>query len=162
MKNLIRLVLAAAVIVYLFIHLDNIIPASEEDTYTYTGDFNGDSLIDTMKVLSYGIFNPPKLYKTINPWSGERLKEGENRVFLISHQGEELKYIVHDSSFLATPIWQERKPPVAILKKGSKDYIYSQDMPYINGDALILGTEAGIDILLYWDGNTYTLYWPNG
>ena len=33
-------------------------------------------------------------------------------------------------------------------------------LPGLLGDAIELGTEAGIDILLYWTGKQWRIYWP--
>ncbi|MGH9580551.1 MAG: hypothetical protein ACRD2R_06115, partial [Terriglobales bacterium] len=72
------------------------------------------------------------------------------------------RFLLHDDDFFGSPIWHEKMRPLAVLKKGGNDFgAWRRDVPKLKGDALLLGTEAGIDILLYWDGESYALYWPN-
>ena len=37
---------------------------------------------------------------------------------------------------------------------------WKKQVPALKGDAIQLGTEAGIDILLYWNGKKWDLFWP--
>ncbi len=65
--------------------------------------------------------------------------------------------------------WQKgiKPKPIWVLKKGSnlavnrvKYSSWLKEFPALKGDAIIMGTEAGIDILLYWNGKTYEIHWP--
>jgi len=136
--------------------------AKQHSGFVRVGDFNADRLTDTLSVVKLPDIKNPELYKTINLWSSDNLKQGEKYAILISHRGKAQKYLFHDSSFFATPAWLSGKPPVHILKRNNKEYTaWKKDVPALHGDGVLIGTEAGIDILLYWDGKNYKLFWPN-
>jgi len=65
-------------------------------------------------------------------------------------------YLLHDPDFFSQPIWIvliEGKPPVKVItKKNAQHGAWKKQAPGLQGDAIELGTEAGIDILLYWNG----------
>jgi hypothetical protein len=71
------------------------------------------------------------------------------------------KFLVHDAEFFRTPSWLESKPPLRVISKKDKRYAaWKKQVPALRGDAIELGTEAGIDILLYWEGR-WRLFWPD-
>jgi hypothetical protein len=79
----------------------------------------------------------------------------------ITHSGDKNTYLIHDSEFFATPIWQSRPLPIEVIKKNTENYQnWKNDVKALTADAILLGTEAGIDILLFWDKETYKLFWP--
>jgi hypothetical protein len=73
-------------------------------------------------------------------------------------------YLLHDPDFFSQPIWIvliEGKPPVKVITKKNAQYgAWKKQAPGLQGDAIELGTEAGIDILLYWNGKQWRIYWP--
>ena len=73
-------------------------------------------------------------------------------------------YLLHDPDFFSQPIWIvliEGKPPVKVITKKNAQYgAWKKQAPGLQGDAIELGTEAGIDILLYWNGKQWHIYWP--
>ena len=73
-------------------------------------------------------------------------------------------YLLHDPDFFSQPIWIEGiegKPPVKVITKKNAQYgAWKKQAPGLQGDAIELGTEAGIDILLYWNGKQWRIYSP--
>ncbi|HLY54125.1 MAG TPA: hypothetical protein VKS60_01125, partial [Stellaceae bacterium] len=66
-----------------------------------------------------------------------------------------------DGDFFDTPIWNSDEPPVRTAARGSKDFVeLRRHEPRLHNDAILVGTEAGIDMALYWNGRTYALYKP--
>jgi hypothetical protein len=59
-------------------------------------------------------------------------------------------------------MWMEAKPPVRVITKQDRRFGgWKKKVPALKGDAIELGTEAGIDIFLYWDGKRWRLFWPD-
>ena len=70
-------------------------------------------------------------------------------------------YLLH-GFFLTSPMWIEQKPAVEIITKKDRRYrAWKKQVRDLRGDALQVGTEAGIDILLYWDGKRWDTFWPD-
>ena len=73
-------------------------------------------------------------------------------------------YLLHDPDFFSQPIWIvliEGKPPVKVITKKNAQYgAWKKQAPGLQGDAIELATEAGIDILLCWNGKQWHIYWP--
>ena len=137
--------------------------SKQHSGFVRVADFNADRLTDTLSVVNFSDIKHPEDYKIVDPWSGNNnVKPGEKYAIIISHRGKAQRFLFHDSSFFATPVWLSGKPPVRIIKKSSKDYsAWKKDVPALRGDVVLIGTEAGIDILLYWNGREYKLFWPD-
>jgi hypothetical protein len=59
-------------------------------------------------------------------------------------------------------MWKEQKPAVETIAKTDKRYrAWKKQVPALKADAIQVGTEAGIDILLYWTGKEWELFWPD-
>ncbi len=86
------------------------------------------------------------------------VQQGGKRKFLLtSHSSVDPAQGVFDS-----PIWSERPTPLSLAKRGSKAFRdFHAQVPQIRNDILVVGTEAGIDTALYWNGKTYVLFSPN-
>lgn len=131
----------------------------------YTGDFNGDGITDNLFLLQLSENSKVSDDATLaNPWSpeGHVQHPAESLAFGIVHGGKDgNKTVLYDPDFLSTPIWKEDPLPVSVLKKGTRDHLnWKKDAPDLGNDAVILGTEAGIDILLYRKGKNYVIFWP--
>jgi hypothetical protein len=74
-----------------------------------------------------------------------------NRTFLLTDM----------SGFFDTPIWHQKPLPLEVAKRGSKTHSeFRAREKRIRHDILVLGTEAGIDTALYWNGKTFVLFAP--
>lgn len=82
------------------------------------------------------------------------LSSGKKR-FLIASYGE------NGSGYFDSPIWQSKPLPIDLAPRGSKTFReFAKQEKRIKNDVLVLGTEAGIDTALYWDGMKFVLFAP--
>ena len=82
-------------------------------------------------------------------------KSGRQKFLLTGYQGEGV------SDFFGSPIWGSLPPPIDIAKQGSKTFqTFQAEEPGIKHDILVVGTEAGIDTALFWNGQNYVLFSP--
>ena len=84
------------------------------------------------------------------------LQDGGKRKFLLTgYQGEGV------SGYFESPIWSGIPVPLAVAKRGSKSFAeFQQQEKKIRHDILVVGTEAGIDTALYWNGKSYAIFRP--
>jgi hypothetical protein len=127
-------------------------------------DFDGDGVADEFKVTREAEkFSKDSGVRLVNPWQTEKLSgkssvKGLALVIRLTRQPQ--TFLLHDTDFFNTPSWKEGKPPVRVITKKDKGYAaWKKQVPALRADAIELGTEAGIDILLYWDGR-WRVFWP--
>jgi len=126
-------------------------------------DFDGDGVADEFTVTRDAAkVARDSATRLVNPWhekqSSQPSPKSVGLVIRLSRTPQ--TYLLHDAEFFKTPIWTEGKPAVRIVTKKDKGYAaWKKQVPALRFDALELGTEAGIDILLYWDGH-WRLFWP--
>jgi hypothetical protein len=148
-------------------------PAADRSPYYLTGDFNGDTREDLLVVVRLNSVNSlPKEVRVLNPWGYEAKDSPKvSRLALaIVHGSAEGwdtpsplgRFLLMDSEYFSTPTWEEsREAPLSLKKRRSARSRGRAMLPRMaKGDAVSLGTEAGIDIILYWDGKTYRIYQP--
>ena len=84
------------------------------------------------------------------------LQDGGKRKFLLTgYQSEGV------SGYFESPIWSGMPVPLAVAKPGSKSFAeFQQQEKKIRHDILVVGTEAGIDTALYWNGKSYAIFRP--
>ena len=127
-------------------------------------DFDGDGVADEFTVTH----EAEKVAKdsgvqVANPWRerGASKKSPKGLGLVIRLTRAPQKFLVHDAEFFSTPIWTQGEPPLRVVTKKDRKYAgWKKQVPALRGDAIELGTEAGIDILLYWDGR-WRLFWPD-
>jgi hypothetical protein len=148
--------------------------AADRNPYYLTADFNGDRQEDVMVLvrLKGTTGTLPKEVVVLNPWGYDSKNPGASSPLglAIVHGSREgwdtqtplERFLLSDKSYFSTPIWESTSQgaPLSIRKRrfGSGRRVAPPKMA--KGDAVALGTEAGIDILLYWDGKTYKIYEP--
>lgn len=82
-------------------------------------------------------------------------KNGRQKFLLTGYLGDGV------SDFFGSPIWQGA-PPLKLAKRGSPQFRdFQREEKRIRNDILVVGTEAGIDMALYWNGRGYALVQPN-
>ena len=123
-------------------------------------DFDGDGVADEFSTTrdAAKVARDPKV-RVVDPWHQEKQSpKGFGLVVRLSRTPQ--TFLLFDAEFFKTPSWNEGKPPVRVVTKKDKAYAgWKKQVPGLKGDAIELGTEAGIDILLYWDGR-WRLFWP--
>ena len=138
-------------------------------TSVLAADFDGDGIADEFIVTR----DAAKASKEagivlVNPWKKKNssLNTQPSTLngtlgFIVRLSRGAKRYRLCDPEFLGSPAWKEQKPPVETITRTDKRYReWKKEVPALKGDAIQLGTEAGIDILLYWDGKQWRLFWP--
>jgi hypothetical protein len=149
-------------------------PQSNRDAFFVTGDFNGDRWEDLAVLVRIKATTSslPKEVKVLKPLGIESKSSTElsspQLALAIVHGSREgwdtetpvARFLVMDKEFFSTPIWESGQgTPISIMKKRSLMPKPRSSLPRIaKGDAIGLSTEAGIDIYLYWNGQTYKVY----
>ena len=148
-------------------------PATERNPYYLTGDFNGDTREDLLILVRLNsMSNLPHEVRVLNPWGyeSENSTKPSTLALAIIHGSSDGwdtlapmgRFLLVDREYFSTPIWEGSQDSPLSLKRrrlsGSKGRVVLPKMA--KGDAVSLGTEAGIDIVLYWDGKTYRIYQP--
>jgi hypothetical protein len=148
-------------------------PAADHSPYYLTGDFNGDTREDLLVLVRLKSVNSlPKEVRVLNPWGYETKDspKASTLALAIVHGSAEGwdspsplgRFLLVDSEYFSTPTWQEsQEAPLSLKKRRRTNSRVRATQPKMaKGDAVSLGTEAGIDITLYWDGKTYRIYQP--
>ncbi|HXU59971.1 MAG TPA: hypothetical protein VN710_14530 [Verrucomicrobiae bacterium] len=82
-------------------------------------------------------------------------KSGRQKYLLTGYDGEGV------SDFFGSPMWGSLPPPIDVARRGSKAFrTFQAEEPGIKHDILVVGTEAGIDTALFWNGQSYVLFSP--
>jgi len=136
--------------------------ADTPDLLLYTAFINDDKFEDTVKVISIEKNADLRNITIVNPWdTTEVSRYGEPLSLRLRFGNSRKEFLLHDSSFFATPMWSLDSLPIGILKKNDSEFVrWKKNIPDLISDAIVLGTEAGIDILLYWNGEEFKLFWP--
>lgn len=127
-------------------------------------DFDGDGVADEYTITREAEKVARQSgVKVANPWldhrSSRKTPKGLGLVIKLSRSRQ--TFLIHDAEFFSSPMWKEAKPAIRPITKTDKKYAtWKKEVDDLKGDAIEIGTEAGIDILLYWDGR-WQLFWPN-
>jgi len=126
-------------------------------------DFDGDGVADEFKITRDAAKSAKEAgIVVVNPWKISSSKPTKELGFLIRLSRPAKTFLLHDSEFLSTPMWKEQKAAAKTITKTDRRYRdWKKQVPTLKGDAIQLGTEAGIDILLYWNGKEWELFWPD-
>lgn len=127
-------------------------------------DFDGDGVADEFEVTREAekVAGNPGV-RAVNLWqsrgSARETPKGLGLVVRLTRAPQ--TFLFYDGDFFSTPIWMNGNAPARVISKNDPDYsAWKKQVRALTGDAIELGTEAGIDILLYWDGR-WRLFWPN-
>jgi hypothetical protein len=128
-------------------------------------DFDGDGVADEYATTRQAETVAKEAGVTMaDPWQkvlkSKKSPKGFGLVIRLTRTPQ--KFLVHDAEFFSSPMWKEGAPPVRVITKKDNKYAgWKKQVPALKGDAIELSTEAGIDILLYWDGKAWRLFWPD-
>ena len=129
-------------------------------------DFDGDGVADEFTITR----DSAKAAKAagvrlVNPWediTGKKPAKGLG--FIIRLSREPRTYLVNDADFFNGLMWLEDKPEACMKIITQRDRRYrgwKKQVPALQADAIQLCTEPGINILLYWNGKQWCLFWPD-
>lgn len=141
---------------------------------SWTGDFNRDGAPDTLELVSLApSFARPSEVTLANPWDREPAvvrPEGEPMALAVTHGAKEgacRRFLLVHHDFFASPLWsafatgEAGASAVTLVTAGSREHAdWKRQVRALRGDGVLLGTEAGIDILLYWKTDRYAIFWP--
>ncbi|HEY9828915.1 MAG TPA: hypothetical protein V6D19_26150 [Stenomitos sp.] len=134
----------------------------EKDPYFWHGDFDGDGVQDTLYAVrvtsQYQADSGPI---PLSLGTSEPLGSEEPLALLIQSSQKHKSYLLHRRSYFDSPIWREVTLPVGVVRANDAEYRgWKTAVRPLQGDGIILGTEAGIDTLVYWDGLLFRWYQP--
>jgi hypothetical protein len=126
-------------------------------------DFDGDGVADEFTITHEAEKVAKEAgVKLANPWlevrKSKKSPKGLGLVIRLSRPPQ--KFLVHDAQFFSSPMWADDRYIRVITKKDPLYKTWKKSVPAMKNDAVQLSTEAGIDILLYWDGH-WRLFWPD-
>ena len=139
-------------------------PVAGQSVPFAAADFDGDGVPDTVYVVSVaaGSALPSDVTTLSDLWSSPwQSRSATKRALAIVVGKQHRKFLIADPNYFDTPIWGEHDLPLEVAKRGSKPFReFQAQEKRIQHDVLVLGTEAGIDIALYWNGKTFALFEP--
>jgi hypothetical protein len=150
-------------------------PATDYKPYFLTGDFNGDRLKDLLVLVRVQNTRSgmPQEVRVLNPWGYETQNSSDTALLALAiiHGSSENwetqtpagRFLLTDRDFFSTPIWESgtQNNLLSVIRKSSlKAKRRGNARSRGKGDAIGLATEAGVDEILYWDGQTYRLEAP--
>ncbi len=135
----------------------------------YVLDFNLDNASDTL--VAYRASENTQLPESVRLVSLGSARDSfvpkQQVVFGVQLSGaisaeEKDLYLLHNRRLLSTPMWMEGELPAEVVPAEGISEIEGGGALSIRavGDVLAIGTEAGIDIYVYFDGNTFSLFEP--
>ncbi len=130
--------------------------------FRWEGDFDNDRAKDTLTVVRVtSAFRPSSRVQLLNLWGNTPLRRPENLALQLISSRKKHPILIYSQNYLDSPLWQGQQLPISIVKRGTAAHqTWRQQVGTLRGDGIVLGTEAGIDTLLYWSGEAYRLYSP--
>lgn len=127
-----------------------------------TADFDGDGKADRLALVSVAAGPLAKEVTVADRLFGSDASTNRStKTALAFAMGNGREFLVTDKDFFATPIWSETPVPLSVAKRGSAPFkAFAAQDKHIVHDIVVLGTEAGIDIALYWNGKGFAVFWP--
>ena len=138
------------------------------------GDFDGDGTADAVYLVTVLPASPKASLAKDVTVIGDQLgaaplgNHGEALAIAILNGRSGRKFLVTGyegegvTDYFGSPIWSAKPIPLTLAKKGSQAFRqFREQEKRITNDVLVIGTEAGIDTALYWNGTRYVLFAPH-
>ena len=139
-------------------------PEIRAGTYVRILDLHWNGGSDTLYTVSLLGRPLPESVEVYDPWFDAPVAEGgEDLALLFAEQSTGRRFVVHDSLFFSSPIWSAQEIlPLRIIRRGTEEYQYwAVNAEGLEGDGVALGTEAGIDVLVFLrSGTDPAVHWP--
>lgn len=129
----------------------------------WRGDFDGDGVADRLWILPPATVRPAARREWVrDPWRNRQQAFDPAVMALVLAAGGGMPSagctVIQNRRFFATPIWEEAAKPVRILPRSDPEaQAWRQVVRHWRGDGILLGTEAGVEVLLYRDGRRYRI-----
>jgi hypothetical protein len=136
---------------------------SAQAPQVWRGDFDGDGVADRLWILPPVTARPAVRREWArDPWRDRQQVFDPAAMALVLASGggkpSAACTLVQNRRFFATPIWEGTDKPIAILTRGDPAaQAWRRLARHWRGDGILLGTEAGVDVLLYRDGRRYRI-----
>jgi hypothetical protein len=135
------------------------------------GDFDRDGLTDTAYLVTILPATPrhrlaPDVTVVSNALGREALGARGMKVALaVVQEGGKGKFLFTSDAGVgdrfATPIWTVSPPPIKVARRGSTAFAELQRQEKrVRNDILVVGTEAGMEAALQWNGRAWILFEP--
>lgn len=166
MRNLLCLVLTASALWAGAITelSDYVEPEIRGGTYVRILDLHGDGGSDALYTVSLLGRPLPDSVEVYDPWfNAPGAEGGEDLALLFTEQSTGRHFVVHDSLFFSSPIRSAQQMlPMRIVRRGTEENQYwAVEAESLEGDGVALGTEAGIDVLVFLRGGAEpAAHWP--
>jgi hypothetical protein len=137
-------------------------PVTNKNPNKWQGDFDGDGKPDALQVVAISPnFQRSEQIQMLNFWDKAAPRLPQPLALSIQHSNDRKEFIVYANTYFQSPIWTAAQLPLEVIQRGTPIHrLWQKQVKTLKGDAIVIGTEAGIDTLLYWDGKTYRLYVP--
>lgn len=137
-----------------------------------TVDLDGDTRHDEVTIVHVMPSAPGRVIDQdlvfANPWeadpSAQPMPEEDTQMaLLIRNSASGKRYLLHSPYIELSNNLRPGGPVDAARAKSSLAAAFRRDCPTLRHDILVMSTEAGIDIALFWDGRAkaYDVCWPN-
>jgi hypothetical protein len=144
---------------------DRVVPVANQPVPYASADFDGDGAADTITIVSVapGKTMPGGVTVISNLWhTSWHANQATLRAVAIVLGKQHRKFLIAAPDYFDSPIWSGKQLPLGVARRGSKAFKeFQRQEKRIRHDVLVLGTEAGIDTALYWNGKTFALFEPN-
>lgn len=134
-------------------------PAADGAARQWSGDFDGDRKVDRLWLLPPGS-QPSASDPVRDPWKDRLRRFDASALTLVVAASSPAAgcTLIQNRAFFATPIWEEGEKPLKVLVRSDPA---ARDWRRLargwRGDGVLLGTEAGVDVLLFWDGRRFRI-----
>jgi hypothetical protein len=137
--------------------------APEQKARVWSGDFDGDGVADRLWIVPPATARPAARRQLArDPWRDRQQAFDPAAMALVLESGggtpSAACIVIQNRRFFATPIWDADDKPVRILRRSDPEaQAWRRVARHWRGDGILLGTEAGVDVLLYRDGRRYRI-----
>jgi hypothetical protein len=137
-------------------------PVTNKNPNSWQGDFDGDGKPDRLQLVAItSSFQRSERMQILNLWDKTELRAPLPLALNIRHNDDRQEFLVYATTYFQSPIWLTAQPAIEVIQRGTPIHtLWQKQVKALKGDGIIIGTEAGIDTLLYWDGKTYRLFVP--
>ncbi len=146
-----------------------ILPDPKRGTPIAGADLDGDGkqdLVSIVHILPSGAGRAiDRSIVIANPWDTDATAqpladEDTQMALLIERSRSGVRYLLHSPYVELSSNLRTDGPVKAVSAKSSLARAFRKDCPALRHDFLVMATEAGIDIALFWDASRFEICWP--